>query len=275
MPVSAAPDASEWLGRVRIVLVGTQHPGNIGSSARAMHTMGLSRLWLVAPQRFPDHEADALAAGAGAVLDAATVVPVLDAALAECRQVFGCSARGRHVALPELDPRSAAQQLRVAAQQGEVALVFGPERTGLDNTDLQRCHAAVRIPANPVYPSLNLAAAVQVLAYELQQATRPVTQAAPGIAAMAADARAEDHGPQGTGVSHAEMEALFVHLEQALTAIDFHKGRPPEVAMRKLRRLLFRARPEPRDVRLLRGILADVERAARLAGIDPRQPSAQ
>ena len=269
-PTPAAAAETGWLGRVRIVLVGTQHPGNIGSSARAMHTMGVSQLWLVAPQRFPDPEADALAAGADTVLAAATVVPTLDAALADCHQVFGCSARGRHVALPEFDPRAAAQQLRAAAMLGEVALVFGPERTGLDNADLQRCHAAVRIPANPAYSSLNLAAAVQVLAYELRQAA--LVPAVPAVALPAHTVDEDDAG--AVGVTQATMEALFAHLEQALTAIDFHKGRPPEVAMRKLRRLLFRARPEPRDVRLLRGILADVERAARLAGIQPdRKPS--
>lgn len=255
--------------RLRVVLVGTQHPGNIGSSARAMHTMGLAQLWLVAPQRFPDPEAEALAAGARGVLDGARVVATLDEALAQCRVAYGCSARGRHVALPELGPREAAERLVTAATAGDVALVFGPERTGLDNRDLQRCQAAVRIPANPEYPSLNLAAAVQVLAYELRMAmlaahAAPVAPTATPILPAHTPAPAAD-----AGVTQAEMEALFAHLEATLTAIDFHKGRPPEVAMRKLRRLLFRARPEPRELRLLRGILADVERTARLAGLSP------
>jgi tRNA (cytidine32/uridine32-2'-O)-methyltransferase len=252
--------------RLRFVLVGTQHPGNIGSSARALHTMGLSQLWLVAPGRFPDPEADALAAGAGAVLAMARVVPTLDAALADCRVVYGCSARGRHVALPELSPREAAAQLAAATADGPVALVFGPERTGLDNRDLQRCHTAVRIPANPEYPSLNLAAAVQVLAYEVRMAA--LHGALPLLAPTAALSPSAAPAAEG-GVTQAEMEALFAHFEATLTAIDFHKGRPPGVVMGKLRRLLFRARPEPRELRLLRGILADVERIARLAGMPP------
>ena len=195
--------------RLRVVLVGTQHPGNIGSSARAMHTMGLAQLWLVAPRRFPDPEAEALAAGARGVLDGARVVATLDEALAQCRVAYGCSARGRHVALPELGPREAAERLVTAATASDVALVFGPERTGLDNRDLQRCQAAVRIPANPEYPSLNLAAAVQVLAYELRMAmlaahAAPVAPTATPILPAHTPAPAAD-----AGVTQAEMEALL------------------------------------------------------------------
>src|SRR5687768_1297518 len=155
----------------RIVLVGTQHPGNIGSAARALKTMGLSRLVLVAPERFPHAEADALAAGADDVLAAAPIHDCLADALGDCRLVLGCTARSRRVALPEQSPRDAAARLlATAAEGGEVALVFGRERTGLTNDELQLCHGAVHIPANPDYSSLNLAAAVQVLSYELRMA---------------------------------------------------------------------------------------------------------
>ena len=157
------------LSRIRIVLVGTQHPGNIGSAARAIKTMGLSRLVLVAPERFPDREADALAAGARDVLEAATLHDTLADAVADCGLVLGCTARSRRVPLPEQVPRdAAATALAEAAGGTEVALVFGRERTGLENDELQLCHGAVHIPSDPDYGSLNLAAAVQVLAYELR-----------------------------------------------------------------------------------------------------------
>ena len=160
----------ESLPNLRIVLVGTQHPGNIGSAARAMKTMGLSALHLVAPERFPDPEANTLAAGADDLLAAAPVHADLDAALAGCHFVLGTSARRRHVPLPELGPREAAERLLDAAGQGPVALLFGRERTGLENAELQRCHFTVGIPTDPGFSSLNLAAAVQVLSYELRLA---------------------------------------------------------------------------------------------------------
>ena len=240
--------------RIRIVLVGTQHPGNIGSAARAMKTMGLSRLVLVAPERYPHADADALAAGADDVLAQAQVTDSLAEALADCRLVLGCTARDRRIALRQWTPRQAAAQVAgIAAQAGEVALLFGRERTGLDNDELQLCHAAVHIPANPGYSSLNLAAAVQVLAYELRLAL--IDQAGPA-----------PQSREDPPASHAELEGLFAQLAETLDQIDFHKGRAPESAMRKLRRLFLRADLDPREVRLLRGILADAQRMARLAG---------
>ncbi|NUO75670.1 MAG: RNA methyltransferase [Lysobacter sp.] len=248
------PDPTD-LSRLRIVLVGTQHPGNIGSAARAMKTMGLSRLFLVAPEKAPNHESAALAAGADDVLAAATIVPTLTEALSDCRLVLGCTARSRRVQLEQHDPREAAGRLLAEAAGGaEVALVFGRERTGLENEELQLCHAAVHIPANPDYSSLNLAAAVQVLAYELRMSAL--------AAAPAAVAPVRDDPP----ASHAQLEGFFTQLGETLDAIDFHKGRAPESAMRKLRRLYLRAELDEREVRLLRGILADAERMAMLAG---------
>jgi tRNA (cytidine32/uridine32-2'-O)-methyltransferase len=243
--------------RIRIVLVGTQHPGNIGSAARALKTMGLSRLVLVAPERYPHIEAHALAAGADDVLATAPVLATLAEAVADCRLVLGCTARSRRVALEEHLPRVAASLVTARAGEGaEVALVFGRERTGLTNDELQLCHAAVHIPANPEYSSLNLAAAVQVLAYEVRMAMLEA-----GQAGMVVTASAEDEP-----ASHAQLEGFFTQLADTLDAIDFHKGRAPESALRKLRRLFLRTALDVREVRLLRGILADAQRMARLAG---------
>ena len=245
------PDPANHASRLRIVLVGTQHPGNIGSAARALKTMGLARLVLVAPEKAPNAESSALAAGADDVLDAAPVVPDLATAVADCRLVLGCTARSRRVPLEEL---AAARAVSEATGGGEVALVFGRERTGLENGELQLCHAAVHIPANPDYSSLNLAAAVQVLAYELR------------LALLEAAGPVEAAEPRDPPATHENMEGLFGHFADTLEQIDFHKGRAPESALRKLRRLLLRARLDQREVRLLHGILADAQRMAMLAG---------
>lgn len=254
--------------RVRFVLVGTQHPGNIGSAARAIRTMGFSRLVLVAPERFPHPEATALAAGAAGVLETAVVTATLAEAVADCRLVLGCTARSRRIALEELHPRPAAgRALAVAEAGGEVAVVFGRERTGLENEELQLCHAAVHIPSDPDYGSLNLAAAVQVLAYELRN--EGIGHAVPGgesprerVLETGGGVRVPGREPTAT---HAELEGFFSQLADTLDAIDFHKGRTPAAAMRKFRRLFLRAELDARDVRLLRGLLADARRMADIA----------
>jgi tRNA (cytidine32/uridine32-2'-O)-methyltransferase len=239
----------------RIVLVGTQHPGNIGSAARAMKTMGLSRLVLVAPEKFPHPEASALAAGADDVLAAAEVHADLATALADCTWVIGTSARRRGVPLPERSPRAAAGELvQAQAAGGECALVFGRERTGLENEELQLCHATVAIPANPDYSSLNLGAAVQVLAYEWRLAWLEGRPVAP----------APEAGPVEPPATHAEMELFFGHFAQLLDEIDFHKGRDPAVVGQRLRRLFLRARPDGKELRILRGVFSDVQRLLRL-----------
>jgi tRNA (cytidine32/uridine32-2'-O)-methyltransferase len=223
-----------------------------------MKTMGFEKLVLVAPERFPHSEADALAAGAGDVLANAGVVPDLRAALGDCRLVIGTSARRRGVPMPELSPREAALQLmRACAAGDEVALVFGRERTGLENDELQLCHASVLIPTNPDYSSLNLGAAVQVLAYELRLA---------GLEAHADDAPADAAGESDPPATHAELERYFDHLAQLLDEIDFHKGREPAVVNARLRRLFLRARPDQKELRILRGIFSDVQRLLRLTG---------
>ena len=244
---------------LRIILVGTQHPGNIGSAARAMKTMGLSRLVLVAPEKAPDRDTHAMAAGADDLVEAAPVFATLAEAVADCRWVLGCTARSRRIQLEPLHPREAARRAVVATASGPVALVFGRERTGLDNDELQLCHAAVHIPSDPAFSSLNLAAAVQVVSYEVRCALL-------GDAAGEAVAAVRTAPPSEGAASHAELEGFFGQLAETLDQIDFHKGRAPDSAMRKLRRLYLRANLDSADIRLLRGVLADSQRMARLAG---------
>lgn len=254
---SSSPAPAAPADNLRIVLVGTQHPGNIGAAARAMKTMGLSRLVLVAPEILPNDEAYRRAAGADDLIRAAPVHATLAEAVADCRLVLGCTARSRKVQLEQLEPDAAAARALQRAGEGPVALVFGRERTGLTNEELQLCHASVHIPSDPAFSSLNLAAAVQVLAYELR-----MTFLAGGEASTGERPAPPDDLP----ASHAEMEGFFGQLAEVLDAIDFHKGRAPEVAMHKLRRVFLRASPDTREVRLLRGVLADMQRVARLAG---------
>lgn len=260
---TAHPEPSQTLpraDRVRIVLVGTQHPGNIGSAARALKTMGLARLVLVAPERPLGVDSLALAAGATDVLEAAVVVDSLAEAVADCRLVLGCTARSRRVSLPELSPRDGAERAVAVAAAAEVALVFGRERTGLENHELQLCHTAIHIPANPDYSSLNLAAAVQVISYEIRLALLAAVSADP-----APGASGESSGAQVAVASHAQLEGFFAQLADTLDAIDFHKGRSPDSAMRKLRRIFLRTGLDERELRLLRGILSDASRMAALA----------
>lgn len=239
---------------IRVVLVGTQHPGNIGSAARAMKTMGLNNLVLVAPKRYPDPEATALAAGADDILAQAQVVNTLAEALVGCTYVIGTSARARSVALPELVPREASEQLVLKSMNSPVALLFGPERTGLENEDLQHCHACVLIPCNPDYASLNLASAVQVLSYEIRLQrlhnnliTAPKTT--PGNVQIA---------------SHDQLERFFAHLAEFMDEVNFHKGKPSEMVTQRLRRLFLRADMDEREIKIIRGLLSDAQRLLRL-----------
>jgi tRNA (cytidine32/uridine32-2'-O)-methyltransferase len=248
---SASPTDRHWTQRVRFVLSRPSHPGNIGASARAIRTMGFTRLALVAPRAFPHPEATALAAGAADVLDAAMCRAELREAVADCRFVLGATARRRGVSIRELTPRAAAAFVEQSAIRGdEVAIVFGNERAGLENEELALCHAAVTIPSDPACPSLNLAQAVQVVAYEL--GLRGVDMPAPP-------------SPADPAATSAQVEQMFTHLAQTLEDIDFHKGRSPRTILQRLRRLFLRARPDPRELRILHGIFADVQRTARIA----------
>ena len=231
---------------IRIVLVGTTHPGNIGAVARAMKNMGLSDLALVSPRYFPDAEATARASGAEDLLEAARVTDSLADAVADCVFVAGASARSRAIAWPCLDARACAARLLSEVSRGPVAAVFGPEKSGLSNSDLDLCDVLMSIPANPQFSSLNLAMAVQVLSYELNVA------GSEKLPLYEADAPAATRG---------EIEHFFTHLESVLTDIRFLDPDNPRHLMRRLRRLFVRAGLDQNEVNILRGILTAVERS--------------
>lgn len=231
------------LERTRIVLVRTTHPGNIGSAARAMKTMGLSELYLVAPEKFPHAKALEMAVGAADLLEQAVVVDTLDEAIADCTLVVGTSARSRTIPWPVLMPREMAEKVRREA--GHTAILFGQEQSGLTNEELQRCHAHVQIPANPVYSSLNIASAVQVIAYELRLANLDQTSY-------------PDEWDYRLATAD-EMEKFFNHLQEVLVQIDFLKMNAPRKLMTRLRRLFFRTRPDVMEMNILRGMLTAVQ----------------
>lgn len=243
---------SSQLERVRVVLVDTSHPGNIGAVARAMWTMGLTQLALVRPKRFPCAEATARAAGADALLYDAAIFDSLDEALADCRWVVGTTVRSRHLELPRLTPRGFAARALEEIRDGHVALVFGREQTGLSNEELDQCQAVASIVSNARFGSLNVAAAVQIFAYELSLASADATPHADA-------ASSPDAAP---AITSAELEGLYTHLEQALVDIGYHDPERPKLLMRRLRRLYGRARPDRAELNILRGILAATQRAA-------------
>ncbi len=233
------------LARVRIVLSHTSHPGNIGACARAMKTMGITRLYLVNPRHFPDAEADARASGASDILEQAVVCQTLSEALKDTVMVAGMTARRRDLALPFCWAREGAAQLVETAAQEEVALVFGNETSGLSNEELSLCHLPVMIPANPDYSSLNLGAAVQLMCYEMRLA-----------AAMPGEAPKSEL-PLATAD---EIEGLFAHLEKSALASGFLDPAQPKRLMQRLRRLFVRTGLEKEEVRILRGLLATFEK---------------
>lgn len=238
------------LPNIRIVLVNPTHPGNIGGVARAMKNMCLENLVLVAPCEFPAAAATARAAGADDVLGRTQVYATLDEALQGCRLVVGTSARSRNIAWPTLTPPRAAQKLLTEAVTAPVALVFGPERTGLTNEQLDRCHYLVSIPANPEFSSLNLACAVQVMAYELWSASSDSNLMAPE----------ETSGDDISTLASAEdVQRLYRHMEEVLVQIQFLDPANPRKLMRRLMRLYNRARLDNNELNILRGILTAVQ----------------
>lgn len=229
---------------IRIILVRPQHPGNIGAVARAMKNMGLNHLTLVAPREFPASEAVARAAGADDILAGARVVASVEEAVSDCVLVLATSARSRSISWPTLFPREAAVALCAGARSGPVALLFGAERTGLINEELDYASARVQIPVNPQFPSLNLAAAVQILCYEIRQAAEESV------------AVAETHKP----AAQALLNHFIKHLEQVLINIGFLDENNPRKLMRRLTRLFRRAQPDDIELNILRGILSAVEK---------------
>jgi tRNA/rRNA methyltransferase len=232
------------LTNVRVVLCDTSHPGNIGAAARAMKTMGLAHLCLVRPQRFPDPQALWRAVHASDVLEQATVHGTLDEALADVGFSVACSARTREMAVPALDCRQAAARAIEIAQAQRVALVFGNESSGLTTEDVNKCKLLAWIPANAAYSSLNLAAAVQVFAYELR---------------MSADAGIVQP-PATRFASHEEVEGFYAHLETVMCEKGFMNPAMPKKLMPRLRRLFARSGLEPDEVNILRGILKALSR---------------
>jgi TrmH family RNA methyltransferase len=242
---------------VRIVLVETSHPGNVGAVARAMKTMGLHDLALVAPRVFPHADATARAAGADDLLVNARVTQDLNSAIADCHYVVGASARTRANRWEILDPRTAAETI-VARPPGEhCAIVMGPEQSGLTNADLARCHALVHIPTAPEYRSLNIAMAVQVLCYELRMAA---------LARSSSEPLSQPAHHEAPPATSAEVEGFQVQLENALVGSGFlHPSHPTELK-RKLRRLFLRAGLDKKEVNILRGAIASLEAGQRVDG---------
>ncbi|WP_439899780.1 RNA methyltransferase [Paraburkholderia phymatum] len=247
---STASDNANSIGggftSTRFVLVQPSHPGNVGAAARALKTMGFSRLVLVSP-RSPDVKNDpdaiAMASGADDVLASAHVVPTLADALSGAQWSLALTARAREYGPPQLPPRAAAMQAREHAAHGDIALVFGNERTGLSNEDVERCSALAHIPANPAYSSLNLAQAIQVLSYELRMAYL-----------VEGEGSEPPSGSTGTFAPSDEIERMYVHLENALIALDFLDPGNPKKLMSRLRRLFARSGLEREEVNIVRGI---------------------
>jgi len=232
----------------RIILVNTSHPGNIGAAARAMKNMGLSDLCLVDPQRYPSAEATARASGADDLLARAKCFATLDEAIADAVLVIGASARSRSLPVPMLDPRACAKLVDEQPDAETVAILFGRERTGLSNEELDRCHYLVQIPSNPEYSSLNIAAAVQIIVYELGLLA--------GNRAHAGEA----------GIDYAtaqQMEQFYGHLEKTLMELEFLDPANPKQLMRRLRRLFARTRPDQNEINILRGILTAMNKKSR------------
>lgn len=257
----APPLDPELARRVRLVMVEPTHPGNIGAAARAMKNMGLTRLVLVNPLRFPDPEARFRAASAVDVVDAATVVPTLAAAIDDCTMVIGASARSRRVPWPLVDAREAARVVLAEAPQGDVAVLFGRESSGLTNDELARCQRHLHIPTDPAYPSLNVAMAVQIVAYEIRQAW------------LDAGARMPEQAWDRPWAETEAVEKLLEHLSEVLDMLQYYDRREPGQVMLRLRRLFFRTRLDQVEINILRGLLTNIERRAGRPGRGSRKAS--
>ena len=232
------------VNHIKIVLVGTTHPGNIGAAARAMKTMGLTDLCLVSPKIFPAAEVTARAAGADDVLASVDLFDTLHEAVSDCALVYGTSARMRSIPWPCLTPEEAAAEVaRSASWDARAAVVFGRESSGLTNQELELCNRMITIPANPGFSSLNLAAAVQILCYELHRH---------------AAAETETFADDMPAVTMEDMDRFYRQLEQCLIDIDFLDPAKPRRLMRRLKRLFSRAGLDQNEYNILRGILAAV-----------------
>ena len=237
------------LNRIRIILVSPSHPGNIGSAARAMKTMGLTRLYLVDPKVFPHSDATALAVGANDLLDSASVCSSLDEALTGTLFSVAATARHRDLSHKIMTPREVADAFLGKTDEGDLAIVFGPERTGLTIEDATKCNVVSTIPCNPDYSSLNLAQAVQVFSYELKVISSEATS----------DGETKKTFERAT---HEEIEWLIAHFEKALIDVEFLNAQNPGRVMQRIRRLIAKTELEREELNILRGFLSAVEKKA-------------
>ncbi len=236
---------------IRIVLIDTTHPGNIGAAARAMKNMGLRELHLVRPKSFPDADATSRASAADDVLQSARVHETLAAAVVDCGLVIGSTARQRHLPWPVVEPREIAGRVIAAAQAGPVAILFGSERFGLSNEEVAACNALVTIPTDAQYSSLNVAMAVQVIAYEIWLASRPEVPRPPP--------------PEVPYATAEEMTRLYRHIEEVLALIEFRERHGGGHLMNRIRRLFNRANLDQNEMNILRGILTAIQARRRRA----------
>lgn len=235
------------LSSIRIVLVATSHPGNIGSTARAMKTMGLNSLYLVTPKSFPDYKAKEMAAGADDILEQAVVTNTMEEALVGCQLILATSARPRGLSLPGLIPSSSAELVSEQSDTTQVAIVFGREHAGLTNEELLKCHYHIHIPSNPDYSSLNLAQAVQIVAYEMRmKLLSPQAEVA---------MRTDDYA------TNDEIEQFYTHLKEVFIEVQFLKTANPRKLMQRVRRLFNRVNLEKMEVSILRGMLSQVQKS--------------
>jgi tRNA (cytidine32/uridine32-2'-O)-methyltransferase len=238
------------LNNIRIVLVNTSHPGNIGASARAIKNMGISKLYLVAPKDYPSGVAVGRASSALDILDNAVLCDDLKEAIADCSLVIGTSARSRRIPWPMVTPDKCAELLIEEGQQHNVALVFGREDRGLSNEELQLCHYHVQIAANPEYSSLNLGAAVMVLSHEIYKLSQHLEE----------ENQEVEQAWDNELATVAEVETYLKNLEQLMTQIDFHDPENPRHLMPRLRRLYNRIRPDKMEINILHGIVSETQK---------------
>lgn len=252
---------SQHLSHVRIVMVNTTLPANIGSALRAMKTMGLIKLVLVAPKTYPHPDIDALAAGATDLIDQIQIVPTLEDAIKDCHLVFGTSARSRTIPWPLLDARPAAQKSMQAVMQNqqEIAVVFGREDRGLTNEELALANYHVTIPVNTDYGVLNVAQAIQVICYEMRIATLELIEKTTDTAAVMPVTDSEDMHWDEPLVTHEQMEQFYPHFEKMLADIEFLDPKNPRLLPLRLRRLFGRIQLDKMEYHLLRGIFTRVQ----------------
>lgn len=242
-------DMNEITKNVRIIMVETTHPGNIGAAARAMKTMGHENLYLVKPKIFPSAEVTARAAGADDILATAVVCNSLDEALQDCLLVVATSARDRSISWPVYKPDDCAKQIVATAQTGQVAIIFGRESSGLTNVEIERCNAMVKIPTNPDFSSLNIASAIQLICYEITNSIINLNN---------------DASNKASDINLASSEQLvqfYDHLEQCMIDLNFYNPDKPRRLMRRLKRLFNRAQLDENEINILRGLLAAAQSA--------------